>query len=79
VQARLAKRSRSLTSTPSRTTCHGWLSSAFSSLGHADEIGDRRISLAHLGEYLLGRNTAIHYPDALCLAVLSLDLVQGVT
>jgi hypothetical protein len=43
----------------------------------ADEIGDGQIGLAHLGEHLLGRNAAIHHPDALRLAVLGLDLAQG--
>jgi len=47
-------------------------------LGRADEIGDGRIGLAHLGKHLLGRNAAIHDPDALRLAVLGLDLAQGV-
>ena len=46
-------------------------------LGGADEIGDGRIGLAHLGKHLLGRNAAIHDPDALGLAVLGLDLAQG--
>ena len=46
-------------------------------LGRADKIGDRRIGLAHLGQHLLGRNAAIHHPDALRLAVLGFDLAQG--
>ena len=45
-------------------------------LGRADEIGDGRLGGAHLGENVLGRNAAIHHPDALRLAVLRLDLVQ---
>jgi hypothetical protein len=46
-------------------------------LGRADEIGDRGIGLAHLGKHLFGQNATIHHPDALRLAVLSLDLAQG--
>ena len=45
-------------------------------LGRADQIGDRRIGRAHLGKHLLGRNAAIHHPDAVGLAVLGFDLAQ---
>ena len=45
-------------------------------LGRADQIGDRRIGLAHLAQHVLGRNAAVHHPDALRLAVLRLDLLE---
>ena len=45
--------------------------------GRADQIGDRRIGLAHLGEDIFGGDAAIHHPDALCLAVLRLDLLRA--
>ncbi len=48
------------------------------SLGGTDEIGDGRIGLAHLGQHLIGRNAAIHDPDAVGLAVLGFNLAQGV-
>jgi hypothetical protein len=44
----------------------------------ADEIRDRRIGPAHLGEHRVGRNAAIHNPDALRLAVPGFDLLQSV-
>jgi hypothetical protein len=34
--------------------------------------------LPHLRQALLGGNTAVHYPDALSLAVLRLDLAQKI-
>jgi hypothetical protein len=45
-------------------------------LGRADQVRDRGIGLPHLGEHLLGRDTAVHHPDALRLAVLGLDLAR---
>jgi hypothetical protein len=45
-------------------------------LGRADQVADGRIGLPHLAQDLLGRNTAIHHPDAVRLAVLRLDLLQ---
>jgi hypothetical protein len=44
--------------------------------GGADQIEDRRIGGTHLGQRLLGRDAAIHHPDALGLAVLGFDLAQ---
>ena len=40
----------------------------------ADQGAHRRIALPHLGRHRLGRNAAIHQPDAPRLAVLRLDL-----
>jgi hypothetical protein len=34
-------------------------------LGCADEIGDGRMGLAHLGQHLVGRNAAIHGTERL--------------
>src|SRR6516165_914253 len=48
-------------------------------LGRADEIGDWRIGLAHLGQHFLGWDAAIHHPDALRFAVLCLDFLQEYT
>ena len=45
-------------------------------LGGSDQITDRRIGRAHLGQHRFGRNAAIHHPDAVGLAVLGLDLAQ---
>ena len=42
----------------------------------SDQIEDRRIGLTHLAQHLLGRDAAIHHPDAFRLAVLRLDLLQ---
>jgi hypothetical protein len=47
-------------------------------LGRADKIGDGRIGLTHLGEHFVGRNAAIHDPDAFGLAVLGRDLAQSI-
>jgi hypothetical protein len=45
-------------------------------LRRADQIGDGRIGLPHLGEHIFCRNAAIHHPNALRLAVLAFDLVE---
>ncbi len=34
--------------------------------------------MTHLGEHFVGRNAAIHHPNAIGLAVLGFDLAQGV-
>jgi hypothetical protein len=47
-------------------------------LGRADELLDRGIGPPHLGQHHLGRDSAIHQPDAPRLAVLPLDLRQEV-
>jgi hypothetical protein len=41
-----------------------------------NQIRDRRVSLPHLSQHFFGRNTAVHDPDALCLAILAFDPLQ---
>ena len=46
------------------------------SFRRSDQILDRRVGLAHLGEYGFGGNAAVHHKDAPGLTVLRLDLGQ---
>lgn len=48
-------------------------------LRRADQIRHRRLARPHLGEHLLGRNAAIHHPNALGLAVLCFDLREKIS
>src|SRR5580693_10433325 len=54
------------------------LQSGQAALGRADEVLDRGIGPPHLGQHHLGRDAAVHQPDAPRLAVLPLDPRQEV-
>ena len=45
----------------------------------ADQIADRRIGGAHLGQHFFGWNAAVHHPNALGFAVLGFDFIEHVT